>query len=457
MATPETGRDIETFDELIFIRDLNEVHLLLDFISGRPESHIWNLEVKIPRPIALGGGDFTTFEIIERICQLRYPPESPPNTSSKAFDSAMLLYVKDKLNALAWPAKGMTIAYSYIFIEEMPDRQVSGDKGKKQQTRASVARTAYPGLVTGAHRFRCIRRWVSRFGVFLTFFAAYLLWLAVYGAQITARFEEDRKSASEITKQIYGQIDRENAKSPTRATTFLSVPKTCCVTDFESQTNEIKILCNEWSYIQARYEKSIADASIFAKNPPSSLLMILFPNSVGQRSDSGSTIAKNRACPEEAQTGQAFVTSKLVERQGNTLTYDDSRQEDIQSITLVLSAYTTYVLPVLFGLVGTIASLLRDIGNKLTDSVLAPRDETLALIRLILGAIAGVAVGLFFNPTSVAAQVTSGAGVVTLTASGIAFLAGYGADVFFKMLDALSNRVFSLEPSERPQNTKPTV
>ncbi|EEA02869.1 hypothetical protein BH160DRAFT_1877 [Burkholderia sp. H160] len=38
-----------TFDELIFKRDLNEVHLLLDFISGRPDSHIWDIDdVKFP-------------------------------------------------------------------------------------------------------------------------------------------------------------------------------------------------------------------------------------------------------------------------------------------------------------------------------------------------------------------------------------------------------------------------
>jgi hypothetical protein len=95
---------------------------------------------------------------------------------------------------------------------------------------------------------------------------------------------------------------------------------------------------------------------------------------------------------------------------------------------------------------------LRDISNRITGSILSPRDETLAIIRIILGAIAGLAVGLFFTPASVAAQISSGAGVLTLSASGIAFLAGYGADGFFRMIDAMIARIFSLD--QKPTQTK---
>jgi len=103
---------------------------------------------------------------------------------------------------------------------------------------------------------------------------------------------------------------------------------------------------------------------------------------------------------------------------------------------------------------GTMASFLRDIGNRITGSLLAPRDETLAIIRLIIGAIAGLAVGLFFTPASVAAQVSSGGGVLTLSASAIAFLAGYGADGFFRMIDAIVTRVFSLDHPDKAQTTR---
>lgn len=260
---------------------------------------------------------------------------------------------------------------------------------------------------------------IARVGAAITIFSAILLWLVVYGVQLTSRFEEDQKSATDVTSQIYGLVDKENAAIAVDRQSHDSVP-TRCKAKIDEQSNQIRLLCNQWSYYQARYEKSINDVATFANKWPSDWLTIPFPTSP--------TLQKNKA-------GDSIAT-----------------QEDVQSITLVLSAYASYVLPVLFGLVGTIASFLRDISNRITGSILSPRDETLAIIRIILGAIAGLAVGLFFTPTSVAAQISSGAGVLTLSASGIAFLAGYGADGFFRMIDAMITRVFSLD--QKPMQTK---
>ncbi len=425
-------------EQLILQRDLNEALLLLDFISGRPDVHIWDIgDIKYPaRSDNLTHGDnadrgvnqapaLQPVEVIRRICALRYPPEANQSLSDSADNSALLLCVKDKLNSIAYPANGLTIAYTYMFLEEtLQSRRdplteqhsaVIADKG----TRAIVAKTAYPGLVPSAKRFRCFHKNVARVGAAITIFSALLLWLVVYGVQLTSRFEEDQKSAAGLTSQIYALVDKENAALPVERQNHDSVP-TRCETRIDDQSNQIRLLCNQWSYYQARYEKSIDDVATFADKWPSSWLMTPFPTSP--------TLQKNKA-------GDYVAT-----------------QENIQSITLVLSAYASYVLPVLFGLVGTIASFLRDISNRITGSILSPRDETLAIIRLILGAIAGLAVGLFFTPASSAAQVSSGAGVLTLSASGIAFLAGYGADGFFRMIDAMIIRVFSRD--QRPAPTK---
>jgi hypothetical protein len=47
MSDPDCDES-DNFDELIFKRELNEVYLLLDYISGRPDAHIWNLDVDVP-------------------------------------------------------------------------------------------------------------------------------------------------------------------------------------------------------------------------------------------------------------------------------------------------------------------------------------------------------------------------------------------------------------------------
>jgi hypothetical protein len=435
-------------EKLILERDLNEAFLLMDFISGRQDVHIWDIgDIKYPvradDPSRKGNTDrgsnetptLPPIEVIRRICALRYPPEPKQCLSERADNSALLLCVKDKLNSIANPANGLTIAYTYMFLEETTQSkrakaqtfQSKAEQSIEQNsapvvatgTRATVAKAAYPGLVQSAKRFRRFHRSVARVGAAITAFSAILLWLVVYGVQLTSRFEEDQKSTTDVTSQIYAIVDKENAPFPVERQSHDSVP-TRCKSRIDEQSNPIRLLCNQWSYYQARYEKSINDVATFANKWPSSWLTMPFPTSP--------TLEKDKA-------GKFIAT-----------------QEDVQSITLVLSAYASYVLPVLFGLVGTIASFLRDISNRITGSILSPRDETLAIIRIILGAIAGLAVGLFFTPSAVAAQISAGSGVLTLSASGIAFLAGYGADGFFRMIDAMITRIFSLD--QKPAQTK---
>jgi hypothetical protein len=426
-------------EQLILQRDLNEALLLMDFISGRPDVHIWDIsDIKYPvradnednadrgnNQVPTQAPTLPPIEVIRRICALRYPPEANLSLPERADNSALLLCVKDKLNSIAHPANGLTIAYTYMFLEETAQSKRNESTGQQpiviaeKGTRAIVAKAAYPGLIASAKRFRCFHRNVARAGAAITIFSAILLWLVVYGVQLTSRFEENQRSVTDVTSQIYALIDKENAPIAADRQSHDSVP-TRCKARIDDQSNQVRLLCNQWSYYQARYEKSINDVATFANKWPSEWLSIPFPTSP--------TLEKNKA--------------------GDFI----ARQEDVQSITLVLSAYASYVLPLLFGLVGTIASFLRDISNRITGSILSPRDETLAIIRIILGAIAGLAVGLFFKPASVAAQISAGAGVLTLSASGIAFLAGYGADGFFRMMDAMIVRIFSLD--QKPTQTK---
>ena len=111
---------------------------------------------------------------------------------------------------------------------------------------------------------------------------------------------------------------------------------------------------------------------------------------------------------------------------------------------IVVSVFTDYVLPMMFGVLGTLAGLMRMIANKVRESTLSPRDYRLVGSLIPLGAVAGLAVGLVVTPSTVG----SGNSALTLSAAGLAFLAGYGADAFFAMIDALLTRVFSTAPQQ---------
>jgi hypothetical protein len=104
-----------------------------------------------------------------------------------------------------------------------------------------------------------------------------------------------------------------------------------------------------------------------------------------------------------------------------------------------------YLLPVFYGLLGALGFVLRRLNRQLSDYLLTPRDLRANLIRIRLGMMTGACIGLFVNSSTGAATLTGiGGAAVTLTASSIAFLAGYGVEVVFKMLDGLMNLIFKI-------------
>jgi hypothetical protein len=461
-----------SFDELIFKRELNEVYLLLDFISGRPDAHIWNLDVDVPVQDKPGVKE-TPFNLYLRISQMRYPPIDGPQ--NKAYDATVLLYVKDKLNSIAVPARGATIAYTYMYLAEYSPPLDS--RPADLQTKATVAMDAFPGLAPSALRLRKKRQRISITGTIAFIVATYLLCWTVYGSIINKRFEEDRQSALSLEKEIYMQIVADKAAGVSKDVRG-DVAHICCWDTVSKLSAAAQGLCGNWSYYQARYDKAIADAGKYARDsrfltfflptapvkprqsadacqacsPCSTAAMDMAPASTGAVAkpaiQSNSATAAN-----ETSTASATSATRTTSSSGNSPGFDkrdDFRQEDVQSVGLIVSVFSTYVLPLFFGFVGTVASFLRDVGNKALTSTLAPRDESLAGVRLLLGAIAGIAVGLFYNPTTSAQQVTSGLGIMTLSASAIAFLAGYAADAFFNFLDNVSSRVFTLGGGSAP-------
>ena len=182
---------------------------------------LWSPAV-VTSTLDTGKNTLDAFDTIKWVCKLRYPPTVP--STDKAYDATLLFYVKDRLNSLAYPATGLTIAYTYIFVEEQRPLQHATKDERDSQTRASVAREAYPGLVGSAKRFRWVHKLYTGVGVFVTLLAAILLWLVTYGVQITSRFEEDGKRATEITRTIYAEIDKENAAVPLETVTAWGVP-----------------------------------------------------------------------------------------------------------------------------------------------------------------------------------------------------------------------------------------
>ena len=126
-----------------------------------------------------------------------------------------------------------------------------------------------------------------------------------------------------------------------------------------------------------------------------------------------------------------------------------------QFVAVVVGVFTNYVVPMMFGLLGTLAGVVRSTWAKVRESTLRPLDARLAVATVPLGLVAGLAIGLIVSPSTTPTQgVSSLAGSITLSATALAFLAGYGVDSFFTMIDELLKRVFALgNPTSSPSRS----
>ena len=152
------GRPPGPIDEEIFKRDLNELYLLIDFVSGRPDKNLDSLT--IPDPTAtwpIGSGqqrpNFDAAEAVKRIARIRWPP--PRDEQPRSESAALLLLAKDELAKLAAPARGLTIAYTAMFVglKGRVLRRLWSWAWRQQPTseyrdssRAIVAEIAFPDL-----------------------------------------------------------------------------------------------------------------------------------------------------------------------------------------------------------------------------------------------------------------------------------------------------------------------
>jgi len=128
-----------------------------------------------------------------------------------------------------------------------------------------------------------------------------------------------------------------------------------------------------------------------------------------------------------------------------------SSQPDDTEIKLApkLLVHGNFLLPVIFAFLGAAAHVVLEFYTKLQTSTLTPDDRDLGLIRLVLGMVVGTCIGLAFSSTVPAPDktVTDLVASLSLTASGISFLAGFGVEGVFDMLGQVVKRVF---PSQLP-------
>ena len=419
----------EQHDEFIFRRMLNEVYLLMDFVSGRHDKSLTSLSgIRIPgKDSAITNAD----DIITHISTLRFPPEEfRPLTARNA---AFLLIVKDQLNRIAKPAIGVTVAFTAMVVgsDREPHPGTASARRRKDGTRQSLAAEAYPSLIRSALRLRRITIAAIALMLLLTVFTVYTSGIVSFGRSLVERVEEVNRSAQTVAEAIKsievargGERESDlavRAASRSSATTgFVRLCERPKLTRFASQQGDITVfedaqqrqVCDQLDDVTHKQTLAYRDLGDFENRQ-------LYPYTVV-----GSFFSEMR---------------QLLRPNGSS---SEKREVAHETIAAILTVLGNYVLPMCFTLLGTGVSILRDIYTKMRDSTLAPRDTPLAFGRLALGMAAGAAIGLFFSPSHAPLAGASGlSGTLTLSGQGLAFLAGYGVDSVFAAFDGMLRRL----------------
>lgn len=460
----ERSESEQLLDELIFKQDLNEVHLLIDFVSGRSDRSLSTLAMPNPHKDQQYPNDtLSASEIVMRIAQMRYPPNKDDAVVNSQ-NAAILLMAKDRLSTLASPARGLTIAYTAMFIgaegswagvvgsspqrrwwtsrraqpegggsvpgeraarlgPENPGPVTSGHRWagppESRDSRIDLASQTVPGLQRNAWRFRKWRDWLIWFSMLWVLLTALTYWDVALGRSVLQRLDQFWK---------------------TRSTMLQATPELLN-----------QALCPPYQAGQATPPPSPTDEEAKKIAGPCRALWSLDRS----RADARTDLERAFRCEGLSRTVVPLhlwcwsgILSGGIEPEPGHVNW--------QSAASVLSVFTTYILPMMFALLGTLICAFRNIHDRVRDSTLAPRHLVGMKLGIPMGLVAGIAVGLFFSPSAAPVQGgTSVAGELSLTPSGLGFLAGYGCQPFFRFIDDLLERVFPENAPAKPSAPQP--
>lgn len=113
-------------------------------------------------------------------------------------------------------------------------------------------------------------------------------------------------------------------------------------------------------------------------------------------------------------------------------------------LDMLLVFLSGYLLPMLYGLLGACAFVLRKLSDEIDKLTFANDARVRYSLRLNIGLLAGLAVGWFIKPGA------GDATLVSLSPLALAFIAGYGSDLFFVALDRI---VQAFAPTPSSSNT----
>jgi len=433
-------------------RQIAEVFLLLDNISATKEK-------KLPDGIDNEvfqkdlGQDGKPKDWLQQIAEIHFPPDG--SDKDLALQSAKLYRARDALNAAAAPATSATIAFTLLVANgaqsgpsllgrlgawlglgdrsEAVAEDETEDPDNKQNPRRELALQAFPTFEKPA---RSLRRFTSLLVFALGFWrliTSAVSWDVATGSALLSQVAALDKRIEEIDQRMVDAWTPSDGQSGNAAAAPGSPAGTAAASGKEGQSDAYVRLAAE--------QKKLARERVIA-------------------------LENIRPWLKSKESGCKFFTEKIFLLFGSHCQQTDTHNIDRKNAdpgaqgsevnwhwaAVLIAILANNVLPIMYGILGAMASVARNISASTRDYLLSPRHLPLSLIQLALGAVIGAAIGLFLpsqTPTdSTAANWLSN---VYLSASALCFLAGFGVEGVFQSLEALVARIFNLAPPNKQQ------
>jgi hypothetical protein len=103
----------------------------------------------------------------------------------------------------------------------------------------------------------------------------------------------------------------------------------------------------------------------------------------------------------------------------------------------VIDVMQKWVLPLLYGALGAMVFLVRTLSVQARDRLFRKEALVSLVLRVFLGMISGLAIGWFWNQNPAGATAAGALTATTLSPFALAFVAGYGVELFFALLDKI--------------------
>ena len=431
---PEAPSGEEDPTAFILDRTRSEVHLLLDNISANPDVTLAKLTERLERPKDLPE------DWITQVCEITWPPkDATPDPDQLAKDAALLIRSRDYLNGLAKPASGQTIAFTLMVTQEenarARRRRLKTDGVPPTPSRSSLACDAYPDLVNRARHFREMMTRVVWTAVIALVVTLLISWYLAIGNAALADFGTARAALTKAEGRVSeaqgayfsGQTPGEANRQPPKP----DVPQQ------PAPPPQPQAPPPQTQQAQQTQQQPAGPTAAVPAAPATYYIAPCIDLIIGKTYPSA---ALREACSARDEQLRIYEST----RTGLTQWVLGSSPEAAAWWANLLG---TAILPVLYGFLGAIASVVRTWSRKIKASLLGPRDLQLSLQQLALGALIGACISLFIAAPAAGDADSALLGPVALSSAAISFIAGFGVDQVFQTIEALISRIFNIAPA----------